>query len=212
VNAIDDARAALLAARAAQDAALDRQVSATAALRSAQSALAAAQRVGGRAAVAAATKAAASAQAQLDEARRGVVSAAAQVAEALAVSSAVTDPRTLADALDARVPALLMPVRLEVKFRQAALAAGAAELWVRVFPDTCSIDTFSPELTAIEVGDARAYWGRVWQAAATRTANGQPGGPWWRATARAGRRGWSTATSRPTRPASRRPVPRVRWS
>jgi hypothetical protein len=205
VNAIDDARAALLAARAAQDAALDRQVSATAALRSAQSALAAAQRVGGRAAVAAATKAAASAQAQLDEARRGVVSAAAQVAEALAVSSAVTDPRTLADALDARVPALLMPVRLEVKFRQAALAAGAAELWVRVFPDTCSIDTFSPELTAIEVGDARAYWGRVWQAAGDEDGERAA----WRAMVAShgsGRSAWVVDSYQPANPAGK-PAP-----
>jgi hypothetical protein len=205
MTTVDDARAALLAARAAQDTALDQQVSATAALRSVQSALAAAQRAGDQAAVAAATKSLGAAQAQLDLAHRGVASAAAQVSEALALSSAVTDPRALTGALDARVPALLLPVRLEIKFHPAASPAGAPErpqLWVRIFPDNCSIDTFSPELTAIEVTDARTYWGRIWQAAGDEDGERAA----WRAMVTShgsGRSAWVVDSYQPANPADK---------
>ena len=142
---------------------------------------------------------------RLDRAHRGVVSAAAQVSEALALSKDVTDPRALAGGMDALVPALLLPVRLEVKFRSAAASPGAAaapQLLVRVFPDTCSIDTFSPELTASEIIDARVYWGQVWQSAGDE--NGERAA--WRAMVAShgsGRSSWVVDTYQPANPADR---------
>jgi hypothetical protein len=203
MSTLDDAKAALADARSVQDTALDQQVSAAAAVRAAQSGLAAAQRAGNQKAISAAADAVGVAQAHLARAHRGVVSAAAQVSEALALSSAVTDPRALAGGLDARVPTLLLPVRLEATFRPAAAAPEAdtpPQLWVRVFPDTCSIDTFSPELTAGEITDARTYWGQVWQAAGDE--NGERAA--WRALVAShgsGRSAWVADTYQPANPA-----------
>ena len=205
MSPLDDARDALAGARAAQEAALDQQVSAAAALRAAQAALAAAQRAGDREAIGAAAGAVGAAQARLDRAHADVASAAAQVSEALALSSPVTDPRALAGGLDARVPALLLPVRLEVKFRPAAASPDAEatpQLLVRVFPDTCSIDTFSPELTAGEMTDTRTYWGQVWQAAGDEDAERAA----WRAMVASyssGRSSWVADTYQPANPADR---------
>lgn len=52
-------------------------------------------------------------------------------------------------------PTLMFPVRLETRFRH-----DEKELWVRVFPDTCSIDTFDPVLTEEEITAGRLFWSR----------------------------------------------------
>lgn len=62
-----------------------------------------------------------------------------------------TDPREGVEQLDDTTPFLLMPVRIETRFKDG-------ELWVRVYPDDCWIDGFDPALTDSEVADARAYW------------------------------------------------------
>ena len=47
-----------------------------------------------------------------------------------------------------------------------AVSGGRREqLWVRVFPDTVSIDAFGEELSDSEVADAEKYWAEVWAAA-----------------------------------------------
>ncbi|BEP14780.1 hypothetical protein acdb102_30910 [Acidothermaceae bacterium B102] len=159
MTALDELRAALDAARGAQDAAVAAQVAADAQVRQTQAALAAAQRQGDG--VGAATEAAARAQHGLDLAHTNVAAAAQQVVGVLKDSLDLTDPRVLVDGLSADVPTLLFPVRLELRFHNDG---DAHQLWVRVFPDTCSIDTFSAEPTTGEVADARTYWGQVWQA------------------------------------------------
>ena len=42
--------------------------------------------------------------------------------------------------------------------------AGPDELWVRVFPDDCLVDTFEPDLSEREVASAERYWTQVWSA------------------------------------------------
>ena len=78
-----------------------------------------------------------------------------------------TDPRLAIERLNDATPILLMPVRLETRFKTSAPDPGAApvaQLWVRVFPDDCWIDSFDPVLTENEVANAKAYWSGIWMA------------------------------------------------
>jgi hypothetical protein len=56
--------------------------------------------------------------------------------------------------LDAGTPVLFLPARIETRFID--LDSGS-ELWVRVFPDQISVNSFEPELTDQEVTDGGRY-------------------------------------------------------
>jgi hypothetical protein len=71
--------------------------------------------------------------------------------------SAAVDPTKAIDSWSDRYPVLLFPVRLEARFRQG-------ELWVRIYPDDCSIDTFEAELSETEIKSVERYWTEWWQA------------------------------------------------
>ena len=78
-----------------------------------------------------------------------------------------TDPRTGIGRLRDSIPILMMPVRLETRFKKSMPVPGAVpvdQLWVRVYPDDCWIDSFDPALTTSEFDNARAYWTSIWQA------------------------------------------------
>jgi hypothetical protein len=94
--------------------------------------------------------------------------ALAQESAALKVWELFTDPREGIQRLQDGTPILLMPVRLETRFKTfsniAGIAAQAAQLWVRVYPDDCWIDSFDPVLTDTEVVAAKDYWIAFWQA------------------------------------------------
>ena len=78
-----------------------------------------------------------------------------------------TDPREGIQKLEDGTPILLMPVRLETRFKTAPVAgvtAQTAQLWVRVYPDDCWIDSFDPVLTDSEVSAAKDYWIAFWEA------------------------------------------------
>ena len=77
----------------------------------------------------------------------------------MSASTGPADPRSAVNTLDDATPFLLLPVRLETRF-----AAGPAELWVRVYPDDCLVDTFDPVLTDGEVANGQVYWRRIWLA------------------------------------------------
>jgi hypothetical protein len=66
--------------------------------------------------------------------------------------------------LDDQIPILLLPVRLETRFRTVRDGASADELWIRIYPDDCQIDTFEALLTNTEVENARAFWVAMWRA------------------------------------------------
>ncbi len=64
-------------------------------------------------------------------------------------------PQQLASQLDDSLPCLLFPVRIETRFMGAA---GARELWVRVFPDDVAVHTHEPALTRDEAASGVDYW------------------------------------------------------
>ena len=80
------------------------------------------------------------------------------------------------------MPLLLLPLRIETRFKTlgggrhpppvpgVAVLPGAAaagerhELWVRIYPDDCSVDTFDDELSTAEVAAATRFWREIWRA------------------------------------------------
>lgn len=86
------------------------------------------------------------------------------VAAALAAFAPFTDPRRTASELIDGEPFALLPVRLETRFAAAGLNGAGPQLWVRIYPDDCWIDTFEPLLSAAELANAKVYWQRIWQA------------------------------------------------
>ncbi|CCQ90843.1 conserved hypothetical protein [Nitrospina gracilis 3/211] len=77
-----------------------------------------------------------------------------------------TDPRSQLKNLSDEYPVLLFPVRLEVRFKniQSASEGTQHQLWVRIFPDECSIDTFDDTLSETELNKAQSYWINLWMA------------------------------------------------
>ena len=77
----------------------------------------------------------------------------------------LTDPREAIARLTDDTPILLMPVRLETRFKTVTDGeATSNQLWVRIYPDDCWIDSFDPALTETEVKDATTYWIGIWKA------------------------------------------------
>src|SRR5688572_26688177 len=101
--------------------------------------------------------------------RQRVLASDAVGNEAIAIRDFVrfTDPRQAIERFNDATPILLMPIRLETRFKTSTPDAGAAavpQLWVRVFPDDCWVDSFDPTLTDSEVANAKAYWSALWMA------------------------------------------------
>lgn len=86
--------------------------------------------------------------------------------------AAFTDPRHGVEQLTNGSPFLLFPVRIETRFRtinssakpDLATAAQQHQLWLRIYPDDCSIDTFEPMLSAAELSNVKNYWMNMWRA------------------------------------------------
>ncbi len=77
-----------------------------------------------------------------------------------------TDPRKAIEQLNDLYPILLLPLHLETRFKQIATPDGTLhQLWVRVYPDDCAVDTFEASLSETEVKNAQTYWAQVWRAA-----------------------------------------------
>lgn len=77
-----------------------------------------------------------------------------------------SDPRSNMALLSDQSPILLFPVRLETRFKIISDEESGTkhQLWVRVFPDECSIDTFDDVLSVSEIEKAKSYWTTIWQA------------------------------------------------
>lgn len=77
-----------------------------------------------------------------------------------------TDPRQHIQQFSDDFPVLLFPVRLETRFKKVLLATGGTQhqLWVRIFPDECSMDTFDDTLSETELTKAKNYWTNRWKA------------------------------------------------
>lgn len=81
--------------------------------------------------------------------------------EFLSVYGDVVDPKIEIEKWNAQTPILLLPVRLETRFHQTD---NATELWVRIYPDDCAIDTFEVDLSEKEFESGRRYWIDTWAA------------------------------------------------
>jgi hypothetical protein len=104
--------------------------------------------------------------AALERLRRNRVEAIAAEAELAGQFGRFTDPRDGIARLDDGIPILMMPVRVETRFKKVPSEGEEVsdELWVRVFPDDCWVDGFDPELSQTELTNARRYWTSIWQA------------------------------------------------
>ena len=74
------------------------------------------------------------------------------------------DPRKNLSNWSSDSPIALLPVRIETRFAIGQGDPPTNELWVRVYPDDCWIDTFEPNLSASELDNAKRYWRGVWRA------------------------------------------------
>ena len=84
---------------------------------------------------------------------------------ALEAFATFTDPRQNVARLSDRSPFALFPIRIETRF--ATVGGGDSpqhQLWVRIYPDDCSVDTFEPTLSTTELANAKRYWQGVWRA------------------------------------------------
>jgi len=82
---------------------------------------------------------------------------AAVVAATSAVFGGETPQRLIGEWDDA-LPILLLPLRLETRWKTDAPAPATPELWVRVYPDDIAISTHEAILTDAEVQGGQAYW------------------------------------------------------
>lgn len=165
MSAFGQIRGDLNQARADAAKAQDELAAARARAARADAELARARRAGGD--VEALERAQAEAAEQLERAAGLLDRGRADALAALKRFAAQSDPRQQAAKLESGVPLLLFPLRLETRYKQVRLPTGALQdqLWVRVFPDTCLVDTFEPLPSATELESVRRYWAAVWRAA-----------------------------------------------
>src|SRR5712692_3784717 len=164
------------AARRALDQAQLTLLQATARAQQAQAALDSARRQqtpqqegGSFAQLEAAAKQAAAQRDTAKAARQRVFSSLATVSSQFAEFS---DPRKNVEQLGDSSPFLLFPVRIETRFRTllpqstpgTPVPAPRHQLWVRIYPDDCSIDTFEPMFSQAELTNTKNYWLNVWRA------------------------------------------------
>ena len=113
-----------------------------------------------------------------------------------------SDPQRNASKLDDGIPVLLFPLRLETRFKTVQGPAGAApvqQLWVRIYPDECLVDTFEATLTETELQSATIFWREYFHAAGVESAERAA----WRALVSShgsGRATWIVKQFRPRNP------------
>ena len=108
-----------------------------------------------------------------------------------------TDPSIAAPMLDDATPFLLFPLRIETRFGTVTRdRATKSQLWVRVYPDDCLIDSFEPLPSETEIASMQRYWTNMWKA---RGIEAQERGAWRSLVAShgSGRAAWLVANYQP---------------
>src|SRR5262249_57253940 len=60
---------------------------------------------------------------------------------------------------------VMLPVRIETRFKTVTdRGRPRRQLWVRLYPDDCAIDSFEATLSESEVCAARLFWIEIWKA------------------------------------------------
>lgn len=86
-----------------------------------------------------------------------------QLTGLIGILQPTTDPRQLITQLEADVPILLLPMRLETRFSTMPGQSGQYCLLVRVYPDDALVDTYEATLSATEVVNAKMFWCGWWK-------------------------------------------------
>lgn len=82
-----------------------------------------------------------------------------------------TDPRRHLPVFNDDIPVMLFPLRLETRFKTVDVQGGARmQMWVRIFPDECLVDTFEATLTESEIKNATIFWSEYFHAAGVESA------------------------------------------
>jgi len=114
---------------------------------------------------------------RLNESENSLVAEVEQLRAALDRSSAntldlgkqfeiFTDPREQINKFNDAYPVLLLPVRIETRFKKIGTGEHIKDqLWIRVFPDDCAVDTFEKLLSETEIKNTQLYWAMLWEAA-----------------------------------------------
>ena len=71
------------------------------------------------------------------------------------------DPVKSVENLSDSFPFLLFPLRLETRFKSTG---SQKQLWLRVYPDDCLINTKQELLSESEVANAKSFWTEIWKA------------------------------------------------
>jgi hypothetical protein len=138
--------------------------------------------------------------------RRAGFAAARQREFGLLAPFAQPSPREQIGNLSDRIPLCLLPLRIETRFKPAGeIDRDRGELWLRVYPDDISVDTFEDTPSETEARDARTYWAGIWAAGGDTAAER---GAWaaFAGSQGAGRSHWVTTAYAPLNPEDQ-PVP-----
>ena len=81
-----------------------------------------------------------------------------------------TDPRQHAGQINDNIPVALFPLRLETRFKTVTGRAEQQQqqLWVRIYPDECLVDTYEELLSETELYSAAIFWREYFHAAGAR--------------------------------------------
>ena len=107
------------------------------------------------------------AEAEAAAAQEAAQRASAAAVAALGTFATFSDPRPNVERLSDGSPFALLPVRVETRFVELADDAASAprhQLWVRIYPDDCWVDTFEATLSTAELANAQRYWRGIWRA------------------------------------------------
>ena len=102
-----------------------------------------------------------------DEAQKRLEAARGQIRNAeTTLTRAITEfirdiPEQDFSRLDASLPIVMLPVRLETRFQRGGRTP---QLLIRIYPDEIVADPHEPALTAVERALGEAYWRAVWSA------------------------------------------------
>jgi hypothetical protein len=77
---------------------------------------------------------------------------------------AVLDPEKGIAKIPASTPILLLPLRMETRFRDDGKWGPGPRMLVRLYPDDCLVEDFHPELSEAQRDATRLFWAQVWAA------------------------------------------------
>lgn len=79
-----------------------------------------------------------------------------------------SDPTKSISQLNDIHPILLFPLRIETRFKKITgpgeRDVSTDQLWVRIYPDDISVDTFEEIPSEVEISNTRVYWTNIWKA------------------------------------------------